>query len=158
MKIKAEGLVLGAGGLALAAALAGCAGSMAGGSAPSGGAAAALGARCTDLAFPIYFQDGSDQLTPQARQVLSGNVAHVRGCRVLSGEIVGLASAGGSAQTADALSQRRAVRVAEALAAAGVPGPALQLKAAGDEGAVGPHGHAAPLRHAAQVFLHFQRG
>lgn len=123
--------------------------------APAGALAAST--RCADLDFPIYFQDGSDQLTPAARQVLSSAVTRVRGCRITSGEIVGLASAGGSAATADALSQRRAVRVAEALTAAGVPGPALQLKAGGEAGATGPQGHAAPLRHAAEVFLHFQR-
>ena len=118
--------------------------------------ALAASARCADLDFPIYFQDGSDQLTPAARQVLSSAVTRVRGCRITSGEIVGLASAGGSVATADALSQRRAVRVAEALTAAGVPGPALQLKAGGEAGATGPRGHAAPLHHAAEVFLHFQ--
>ncbi|MBE7217413.1 MAG: OmpA family protein [Caulobacteraceae bacterium] len=113
-------------------------------------------ARCADLDFPVYFQDGSDQLTPAARQVLAAAVTRVRGCTLRAGEIVGLAAAG-PAIPADELSQRRAVRVAEALAAAGVPGPALQIKAAGDAGAVGPSGHAAPMRHAAQVFLHFAR-
>lgn len=120
---------------------------------PPPAAASLPAARCADLAFPVYFQDGADQLTPAARQVLASAVARVRGCTLRSGEIVGLAAAG--QVSADELSQRRAVRVAEALAAAGVPGPALQIKAAGDEGAVGPTGHAAPMRHAAQVFLHF---
>lgn len=135
--------------------IAGCSGM--GSARPAPPAAPLAAARCADLDFPVYFQDGSDQLTPAARQVLAAAVMRVRGCTLQSGEIVGLAAAGPAAP-ADQLSQRRAVRVAEALAASGVPGPALQIKAAGDAGAVGPTGHAAPMRHAAQVFLHFTRG
>ncbi len=142
----------GASGLILAM-LGGCA-DMGRGAAPPPPSSALAAARCADLAFPVYFQDASDQLTPSARQVLASAVARVRGCTLRSGEIVGLAAAG-PAVSADTLSQRRAVRVAEALSAAGVPGPALQIKAAGDEGSVSAAGRAAPMHHAAQVFLHF---
>lgn len=156
MSIRTAALRVMAGALAPAVLAAGCVQTPTPPPAAAPGALAAA-SRCADLDFPIYFQDGSDQLTAPAQQVLSSAVTRVRGCRILHGEIVGLASAGGSAATADALSQRRALRVAEALTAAGVPGPALELKAGGETGATGPHGHAAPLRHAAQVFLHFQR-
>ena len=126
--------------------------------APPPALASAPAGRCGDLDFPVYFTDGSDQLTPPAQAVLRSAAGRVRGCRIRSGEIVGLASAGGPAAGADALSQRRAVRVAEALASAGVPGPALTLKAGGETGATSPGGDLAPMRHAAQVFLHFAHG
>ena len=117
-----------------------------------------LTGRCADVDFPVYFEEGSDRLTAPARQVLGSATARARGCRLASGEIVGLAAADApSRAVADALSQQRAQSVARALAEAGLPGPALQLRAAGAQGARAPGGRASPMRHAAQVFLHFAR-
>ena len=82
----------------------------------------------------------------------------VRGCRVASGEIVGLAAASTPAGQADELSRRRAEMVASTLTAEGLPAPALEVRAEGKLGAVGAGGRTSPMRHAAQVFLHFARG
>lgn len=142
---------------ALAAALAACATTP---SAPPPAVAVAppSGSACADLDFPVYFEAGSDHLTAPARQVLAAAAGRLRGCRVASGEIVGLASASAPSATADELSRRRARTVADALTAAGVPAPALDLRADGRDGARTAAGRAAPMRHAAQVFLHLARG
>ena len=146
---------VGCAALALALSLAGCATPPA---APPPVAAAAQVRACADLDFPVYFETGSDRLTAPARQVLAAAAVRMRGCRVTSGEIVGLASATGASSTADDLSRRRARAVADALTAEGAPAPALDLRADGQDGARSVGGHAAPMRHAAQVFLHLARG
>lgn len=141
--------------LALAAALTGCATPPA---APPPVVAAAPARACADLDFPVYFETGSDRLTAPARQVLAAAAGRMHGCRVTSGEIVGLAAASAPSATADDLSRHRARAVADALTAEGVPAPALDLRADGRDGARSAGGHAAPMRHAAQVFLHLARG
>ena len=67
-----------AGGVALALLVAGCQTSS--GLTPM--AVSAARPACTDVIFPIYFAEGSDQLTPTAAQVIGAQAAVVHGCRI----------------------------------------------------------------------------
>ena len=131
-----------------ALALAGCA------SAPLKPMANASRPSCTDQVFPIYFAEGSDQLTPVASQVIGDQAAAVRGCRIGYVSVLGLTdSAGGAAHNLD-LSRRRAATVAHALAAAGLPAPKFEVSGVGENGAVSDSGRPVPLRRKTEVVIH----
>ena len=138
--------VLGAGALGLS--LAGCA------SKPLAPMAAVSRPACTDVVFPIYFAQGSDQLTPTAGQVIGSQAAEVRGCRIGYVSVLGLTdAAGGTAKNLD-LSKRRATTVAKALAAAGLPAPKFEVNGAGESGALSDSGRPVPLRRKTEVVIH----
>jgi peptidoglycan-associated lipoprotein len=144
-KIKLSGLVL------LATMAAGC--MHEGAPAPSASLATSRPA-CTDVTFPIYFAEGSDELTPVAAQVIQTQAAVVRGCRIGYVSVLGLTDAnGGSAQNL-ALSQRRAASVARALAAAGLPAPKFEVSGQGESGALTDKGRPVPLRRKTEVVIH----
>ncbi len=109
---------------------------------------------CTDLVFPIYFAQGSDQLTSTAGQVIGSEAALVRGCRIGYVNVLGLTdAAGGAAQNLD-LSRRRAATVAKALASAGLPAPKFEVNGAGETGALTDKGRPVPLRRKTEVVIH----
>jgi peptidoglycan-associated lipoprotein len=145
-KIKLSGLAL------LTAMLAGCMHD--GATPPSPSIAAAGRPACTDVTFPIYFAEGSDELTPVAAQVIQTQAAVVRGCRIGYVNVLGLTDAnGGSAQNL-ALSQRRAASVARALASAGLPAPKFEVSGQGESGALTDKGRPVPLRRKTEVIIH----
>ncbi len=128
------------------------------GARPTGAALAARVApapapSCADLNFPIYFQIASDQLTSEARQVIADSAARVRGCRLGAVDVIGLADARSTARRALALSERRAVVVADTMKAAGLPAPNFQLEARGKEGARGRRG-VLGFNHRVDVTIH----
>ena len=109
---------------------------------------------CTDIIFPIYFAQGSDQLTPTAEQVIGVQASAVRGCRIGYVNVLGLTDAnGGSAQNLD-LSRRRAAVVARALQGAGLPAPKFEVSGQGETGALTDKGHPVPLRRKTEVIIH----
>ena len=109
---------------------------------------------CTDVVFPIYFAEGSDQLTPTAGQVIGSEAALVRGCRIGYVSVLGLTdAAGGAAHNLD-LSRRRAATVAQALASAGLPAPKFEVNGAGETGALTDRGRPVPLRRKTEVVIH----
>lgn len=108
---------------------------------------------CADTHFTIYFNEGSDRLTQPAVQVISETARSLQGCRIDRARVVGLADASGAAQANLTLSQRRALRTAEALRAVGVPAPSFEIDAAGAAGAVMPDGREDPVRRRAEVYL-----
>ena len=109
---------------------------------------------CTDVVFPIYFAEGSDQLTPTAGQVIGSEAALVRGCRIGYVSVLGLTdAAGGAAHNLD-LSRRRAATVAQALASAGLPAPKFEVNGAGETGALTDKGRPVPLRRKTEVVIH----
>ncbi len=114
-------------------------------------------AACADAAFPIYFQEGSDQLTAPALQVLSQEATRLKPCRIAEARVLGLADATGSDTVNLELSKRRAQRVTEALAAQGLPAPIFDVEAAGAEGAVTPQGAEEPVRRRTEVRLRVAR-
>ncbi len=135
-------------GLGIAVGLGGCA------STPLKPMPVASRPSCTDVVFPIYFAQGSDQLTPTAGQVIGSEAALVQGCRIGYVSVLGLTdAAGGSAQNLD-LSRRRAVTVAKALATAGLPAPKFEVNGAGETGAISEHGRPVPLRRKTEVIIH----
>ncbi len=116
--------------------------------------AAASRPACTDVVFPIYFAEGSDQLTPTAEQVIGAQATVVHGCRIGYVSVLGLTdAAGGAAHNLD-LSKRRATTVAKALAAAGLPAPKFEVSGVGENGALTDAGHPVPLRRKTEVVIH----
>ena len=110
---------------------------------------------CHDTNFPIYFDRGSDQLTADARTLISAVGMQVKACRVMSAEVVGLAAAGGSSEKASLeLSRKRADVVGRALSDAALPVPKIDLLAEGASGAVNSRGKPEPLRRRTEVILH----
>ena len=114
----------------------------------------AVSRRCADTRFPIYFEQGSDQLTSAAKAVIAAQSGRLGPCKVGTVEVLGLADADGTAVSNLELSQRRATVVAQALATAGLPAPSFDLQAAGSAGAVTATGRKAPLHRRAEVVLH----
>jgi outer membrane protein OmpA-like peptidoglycan-associated protein len=112
---------------------------------------------CVDTAFPIYFEEGSDQLTQPALQVLAQTATRMKSCRITEARVLGLADAGGTNAANMAVSQGRARKVTEALAAQGLPAPQFEVAAAGAQGAVTPEGAAEPVRRRTEVLLRVTR-
>jgi peptidoglycan-associated lipoprotein len=109
---------------------------------------------CTDQTFPIYFAEGSDQLTPTASQVIGTQATLVRGCRIGYVSVLGLTDASGSSTQNLDLSRRRAATVAKALAAAGLPAPKFEVSGQGETGALTDKGRPVPLRRKTEVIIH----
>jgi len=145
MRVSVNGVLAGA---LLASLVAGCA------SAPLRPMASAPRPACTDQVFPIYFAEGSDQLTPVAAQVIGDQARLVRGCRIGYVSVLGLTDAGGGAAQNLDLSKRRASTVARALAAAGLPAPKFEVNGVGENGAVSELGKPVPLRRKTEVVIH----
>jgi len=127
-------------------------------SAPSPGAASAMKAptsRCDPVEFPIYFQTGSDSLTPPAVEMIRATAQRTKACKVAKVEVLGLADADGSAARNLQLSQQRAQKVAAALAAEGFPGATFDLEAGGAAGATNARGAADPVRRRTEVHVSF---
>ena len=108
---------------------------------------------CQAKRFDIYFAEDQAQLTDAARTAIGLTATQLQGCRISTVRVLGLASSTGSADANLALSERRAVAVAEALTAAGWPAPAFELVAAGDQGATTATGVAEPLRRRTEVLV-----
>lgn len=108
---------------------------------------------CADAQFTIYFNEGSDRLTQPAAQVIQETVRGLEGCRIDRVRVVGLADATGAPAANLSLSQRRALRTAEALRVAGAPAPTFEIGAAGDAGALTADGREDPVRRRAEVYL-----
>jgi hypothetical protein len=109
-------------------------------------------ARCSDGRFSIYFAEGSDRLTEPARQVIAARARVLRTCRIREVRVIGLSDASGAAESNLSLSQKRARRVAEALAAEGLPRPVFEVRGAGAWGAT-RDGREIPVRRRAEVVL-----
>ncbi|HYE42716.1 MAG TPA: OmpA family protein, partial [Caulobacteraceae bacterium] len=110
-------------------------------------------ATCTDTDFIIYFNEGSDRLTQPAMQLIRETTRNLKTCRITRARVVGLADATGAPQANLTLSQRRALRAAEALRAEGVPAPSFEIDAGGAAGALTADGRDDPVRRRAVVFL-----
>jgi peptidoglycan-associated lipoprotein len=132
------------------AALAGCANHGARPPAPI----AVAHSSCSDVVFPIYFAQGSDQLTQGADQVISAAVGQVAGCRIGYVNVLGLTDALGTRAENLDLSRRRADTVAKALAAAGLKTPKFEVEGVGENGAISEKGRPVPLRRKTEVIIH----
>jgi hypothetical protein len=97
---------------------------------------------CADFTFPVYFENGSDQLGTGALQVIAASAARAKSCPVASLAISGLGSDTG-------LASRRGAAVAKALAADGLTSPAPVVQPSQPNHGLGL------LRHSSQVSVHF---
>jgi len=113
--------------------------------------------RCVDQTVQVYFDPWSAQLTPEGGAVIKAAADSVRGCRISSVEVLGLADAAGGPQVNLELSRHRADAVSQALAAAGLPSAEFRVAAAGQAGSVTLEGAAKPLRRRVDVTLHIGR-
>jgi peptidoglycan-associated lipoprotein len=108
---------------------------------------------CTAKRFEVYFADSEARLTEPARQAIGMTAAQLQGCEIRKVQVLGLADARGGAEANLGLSERRAMAVAEALAAAGWPAPVFDVDGAGDAGAVTESGVREPMRRRTEVLI-----
>jgi outer membrane protein OmpA-like peptidoglycan-associated protein len=85
--------------------------------------------------YQVLFAPGSDQLDPDAMNVVTTVARAARVARPARVDVVGYADASGARAANEALSRRRADAVAAALGSAGVPRDALVVGARGASGA-----------------------
>ena len=134
----------------LGTALAGCATHKA----PPPAAVVATPASCVDVHFPIYFEEGSATVTPEAEKLVVNAQHRASGCTVTRIDVLGLADAPGGPAANLELSQRRAAAVAEALGRHGFSTSLIQQEAVGNAGATTDSGARRPLRRRANVTIH----
>ena len=108
---------------------------------------------CAAKRFDIYFAEDQAGLTDAARTAIGLTATQLQGCQIKTVRVLGLASSTGGADANQALSEQRALAVAEALTAAGWPAPAFEIAAAGDQGATTSSGVAEPLRRRTEVLV-----
>jgi peptidoglycan-associated lipoprotein len=108
---------------------------------------------CTAKRFEVYFANDEARLTEPARRAIGMTAAQLQGCEIRNVKVLGLADARGGAAANQTLSERRAVAVAEALAAAGWPAPVFDVDAVGDLGAVAESGVSEPMRRRTEVLI-----
>ena len=120
---------------------------------PSRDELVAVPSACAAKRFDIYFAEDQATLTDAARTAIGLTATQLQGCEIKTVRVLGLASSTGGADANQALSERRALAVAEALVAAGWPSPAFELAAAGDQGATTTSGVAEPLRRRTEVLV-----
>lgn len=109
--------------------------------------------RCDPVTAEIYFEPDSAELGPDAQDLISATAQRAAGCAIEGVDVLGLADATGGPETNLALSQARAVTVAQALAKAGLPEGAFVTQAAGQEGAVTAEGLDRPMRRRVDIRL-----
>lgn len=107
---------------------------------------------CTAKRFEVYFAEGEARLTDAARQAVGLTATQLQGCKINKVQVIGLSDASGGATANQSLSERRAVAVAEALAAAGWPAPAFDVGGVGAEGAT-TAGVNEPMRRRTEVLV-----
>lgn len=108
---------------------------------------------CAPQKFDIYFREGEARLTDPALHAIGLTATKLQDCDIRKVQVIGLADATGRPEANLDLSERRAVAVTEALAAAGWPAPAFSLVAAGESGSVAAGGAAEPMRRRTEVLV-----
>jgi len=112
-------------------------------------------AACGERDFVIYFDEGSNDLTEEARRIIDLQARDIRGCNISGVRIIGLSDQEeGNQESARALSVRRAEVLAEYLASrAGWPRSRFELLATGARGAVTAEGLDVPVRNRARIIV-----
>jgi OOP family OmpA-OmpF porin len=87
--------------------------------------------------YLVFFESGSDQLDPNAMDVVTFAARAARIAEPAEVAVTGYADPAGDASDNEALSQRRAEAVAEALRAAGVPAGGIRTAARGSAAVAG---------------------
>lgn len=81
--------------------------------------------------FLLYFQEGSDELTPESAKSLSRVLAEIAGRPAAEVAVIGHTDLVGTDQYNDALSTQRAQRVRDELLRAGIPADRIEVAARG---------------------------
>ena len=89
-------------------------------------------AAAQDGPFSVYFEPGSDALSPLAKRVLDSVAEHYRAAGSLSVNVSGHTDRAGDASENIGLSQRRANEVRAYLSAVGVPDGSMTTEAFGE--------------------------
>lgn len=108
---------------------------------------------CAPQKFDVYFREGEARLTDPALHAIGLTATQLQGCDIRKVEVIGLADATGRPEANLDLSERRALAVTEALAAAGWPTPVFSLVAAGQSGSVAAGGAVEPMRRRTEVLV-----
>lgn len=110
-------------------------------------------AACIEKDFVIYFDEGSSELTEEARRIIDLQARDIRGCEIDGVRIIGLSDQDeGNAESSRALSVRRAEVLAEYLATrASWPRSRFELLATGARGATTAEGLDVPVRNRARI-------
>lgn len=110
-------------------------------------------AACIEKDFVIYFDEGSSELTEEARRIIDLQARDIRGCAIDGVRIIGLSDQDeGNAESSRALSVRRAEVLAEYLATrASWPRSRFELLATGARGATTAEGLDVPVRNRARI-------
>lgn len=107
---------------------------------------------CYERSFEIYFERFEDQLNAPAREAIDTVQRQLRGCRIDSVRVLGLAGAAGQAGENFDLSARRALYIAEYMEREpGWSRDNFQTLAAGEAGAVAENGAVEPMRRVARI-------
>lgn len=110
---------------------------------------------CSDFFFPVYFKDRSADVPAGAMRVVRASSRRSQGCRIAEVKVVGLPDPKAPVAPPMTIAHERAVRVAQALEAAGFPEPAFELSALGAAGAGLPE--AGLPRRRVDVYVRFAR-
>lgn len=110
-------------------------------------------AACVEKDFVIYFDEGSSELTEEARRIIDLQARDIRGCTIEGVRIIGLSDQEeGNAESSRALSVRRAEVLADYLASrASWPRSRFELLATGARGATTAEGLDVPVRNRARI-------
>lgn len=108
---------------------------------------------CAQRDFVIYFEEHRSELTDEAQRIIDLEARTIRGCYIEAVRIIGLSDQDeGNAESARALSVRRAEVLAEYLAQrVSWPRSRFQLLATGERGAVTSEGLDVPVRNRARI-------
>lgn len=113
-------------------------------------------AACTQKDFVIYFDEGSAELTEEARRIIDLQARDIRGCTIDGVRIIGLSDQeeGVNAESSRQISVRRAEVLAEYLATrASWPRSRFELLATGARGATTAEGLDVPVRNRARIIV-----
>lgn len=136
-------------GAALALSLGGCA--------SMGRSGSTVSAACSDITFPIYFQEGSNALTAPAVEAIAMSAQRAKACRVLGVEVTGLSDGPTATPQSLALSSRRAETVSGVLTSNGLPTPSISLVASRGGARTSRNTRATALRQPTEVVIRVAR-
>ncbi len=111
-------------------------------------------AACTQRDFVIYFEEGSFEITPEARRIIALEARGIDGCRIDSVRILGLSDFDEGATSARRLSEDRAENLADYLRDnERWPTSRFEVLAGGSNGATTPEGLDVPVRNRARIVV-----
>jgi outer membrane protein OmpA-like peptidoglycan-associated protein len=109
-------------------------------------------AACSVRDFNVYFDNGTTEISPAARESIGAVGDALQGCRINHVRIIGSAGAVGGAAASDERSEQRALVLADYLSQRfGWPRSPMELLATGERGAVTDEGLDVPMRRRARI-------